>query len=87
MESQCGQESAADKRLSSQDSTNAQSVDSLLGTKVYGKLIAFKIEVPMSYFQCLICKTSTTIINSSDYGKYLKLRPLIYMIFLFPYLV
>lgn len=47
MESQSGQESAADKRLSSQDSTNAQSVDSLLGTKVDGNLIEFKTEVPM----------------------------------------
>lgn len=47
VESQSGQESAADKRLSSQDSTNAQSVDSLLGTKVYGNLIEFRTEVPM----------------------------------------
>lgn len=58
MECQGSQNSAADKRLSSQDSvTNTQSVDSLLGTKTYWNLNVSRSEVHTSHFDCVISKT------------------------------
>lgn len=62
MESQDSQNSAADKRLSSQDSvTNTQSVDSLLGTKTYWNLNVSRSEVHTSHFVLSVKHTSTII--------------------------